>query len=62
LVETANGPVRAKHIVNAAGTWGWEVGDMMGLNIPSVPVLHQYLVTDTVPVIAERGARGEPGA
>ena len=59
LVETANGPVRAKHIVNAAGTWGWEVGDMMGLNVPSVPVLHQYLVTDTVPVIAERGARGE---
>jgi len=59
LVETSQGPIRAKHIVNAAGTWGWEIGDMMGLNIPSVPVLHQYLVTDTVPVIADRTANGE---
>ena len=60
LVETLQGPIRAKHIVNAAGTWGWEVGHMMGLNIPSVPVLHQYLVTDTVPAVAERIAKGLP--
>lgn len=60
LVETAEGPVRARHIVNAAGTWGWEIGHMMGLNIPSVPVLHQYLVTDTVPAVAERQAQGLP--
>ncbi|MEM1298761.1 MAG: FAD-dependent oxidoreductase [Pseudomonadota bacterium] len=58
MVETANGPVRARHVVNAAGTWGWEIGHMMGLNIPSVPVLHQYLVTDAVPVVAERIAAG----
>lgn len=60
LVDTASGPIRARHIVNAAGTWGWEVGRMMGLNIPSVPVLHQYLVTDTVPAVAERIAAGLP--
>ncbi|MEM7441335.1 MAG: FAD-dependent oxidoreductase [Pseudomonadota bacterium] len=54
LVETAKGDVLARHIVNAAGTWGWEIGAMMGLNIPSVPVLHQYLVTDRVEVVAER--------
>ena len=59
-VETARGPVRAKHVVNAAGTWGWEIGHMMGLNIPSVPVLHQYLVTDTVPAVADRIAAGLP--
>ena len=54
IVETKKTVLTAKHIINAAGTWGWEIGHMMGLNIPSVPVLHQYLVTDTVPVVAER--------
>lgn len=58
-VETAKGVLRAKHIVNAAGTWGFEVGRMMGVNVPSVPVLHQYLVTDTIPAIAERIAAGK---
>lgn len=60
LVETSRGTIRARHLVNSAGTWGWEVGHMMGLNIPSVPVLHQYLVTDTVPAVAERIAAGLP--
>lgn len=60
LVETARGTVKTRHVVNAAGTWGWEIGHMMGLNIPSVPVLHQYLVTDTVPAVAERQAAGLP--
>ncbi len=59
-VETAHEVIRARHIVNAAGTWGWEVGRMMGANVPSVPVLHQYLVTDTVPAVAERIAAGLP--
>jgi dimethylglycine dehydrogenase len=59
-VETAKGPINTRHIVNAAGTWGWEIGHMMGLNIPSVPVLHQYLVTDTVPEVAARIAQGLP--
>lgn len=60
VVETKNGTLRALHIVNAAGTWGFEIGRMMGVNVPSVPVLHQYLVTDTVPAIAERQKAGAP--
>jgi dimethylglycine dehydrogenase len=59
VVETAKGTLRARHIVNAAGTWGFEVGRMMGVNVQSVPVLHQYLVTDTIPAIAERIAAGK---
>ncbi len=58
VVETKTGVLRALHIVNAAGTWGFEVGRMMGVNVPSVPVLHQYLVTDTVPAIAARQKAG----
>ena len=59
-IDTPKGTIRAVHVVNAAGTWGWEVGCMMGLNIPSVPVLHQYLVTDRVPAVHERTERGLP--
>ncbi len=59
-VETDKGVWTAHYIVNAAGTWGWDVGRMMGLNVPSVPVLHQYLVTDSVPEVAERIATGAP--
>ena len=60
LVETAKGVIRARHVVNAAGTWGWEIGRMLGLNLPSVPMLHQYLVTDTIADVAERIAAGLP--
>ncbi len=60
VVETEKGVYRAEHLVNAAGTWGFEIGRMMGVNVPSVPVLHQYLVTDTVGSVADRQARGLP--
>ncbi|MEM7269409.1 MAG: FAD-dependent oxidoreductase, partial [Pseudomonadota bacterium] len=58
VVETERETFRACHIVNAAGTWGFEVGQMMGVNVPSVPVLHQYLVTDTIPAVEARIAEG----
>ena len=60
VVETEKTTIHAKHIVNAAGTWGWEIGHMMGLNIPSVPMLHQYLVTDAVGAVTDRIAQGLP--
>ena len=60
VVETPKATIRTLQIVNAAGTWGFEVGRMMGVNVPSVPVLHQYLVTDTVPEVAARIAAGLP--
>ncbi|WP_108860077.1 FAD-dependent oxidoreductase [Ruegeria sp. Alg231-54] len=59
-IETAKEIVETTHVVNAAGTWGWEIGHMMGLNIPSVPVLHQYLVTDTVAAVSSRIKEGLP--
>ncbi len=60
LIDTPKGTVETAHVVNAAGTWGWEIGHMMGLNIPSVPVLHQYLVTDTVQAVKDRIAQDLP--
>ncbi len=54
LVDSSKDTYRANHVINASGTWCWEVGHMMGLNLPVVPVLHQYLVTEGVPAIKDR--------
>ena len=59
-VHTGRRTIRAEHIVNAAGTWCREIGAMVGVDLPVVPMLHQYLVTAEVPEIAARIAAGEP--
>lgn len=59
-INTNRGDVHAQHVVNAAGTWCREIGTMMGMDIPVVPMLHQYVVTDTVPILAKRIADQEP--
>jgi dimethylglycine dehydrogenase len=59
-VATPMGEMRAEHLVNAAGTWCREIGAMMGVDLPVVPMLHQYLVTDRVSEIAGRVTRGAP--
>ncbi len=60
LISTAKGEISAEHVVNAAGTWCREIGAMLGLDLPVVPMLHQYLVTDRVEQVAERMAAGMP--
>ena len=52
LIETKNGTITAEIVVNAAGTWAREIGTMMGLDLPVVPMLHQYLVTEDVAAVA----------
>uniref|UniRef100_A0A4W3JQV9 Dimethylglycine dehydrogenase, mitochondrial n=1 Tax=Callorhinchus milii TaxID=7868 RepID=A0A4W3JQV9_CALMI len=50
-VETSNGVIRANRIVNCAGFWACEVGKMIGLEHPLVPVHHQYIITSTIPEV-----------
>lgn len=50
-LETERGPIRAEHVVNAAGMWGRKVGQMVGIDHPVTPILHHYLVTEDVPEI-----------
>ena len=52
-VHTKEGAVVAKTIINAAGTWCREIGDMMGVDVPVVPMLHQYLVTEEIDAVQE---------
>ena len=51
-VQTPKGEIRAEHLVNAAGTWCREIGDMMGIDLPVVPMLHQYIVMDRIEAFA----------
>ena len=54
-VVTEKGTVHAEYIVNAAGLWAREVARMAGIELPLMPVEHQYLVTESVPVIEDLG-------
>ncbi len=53
LISTDQGDIVAEHIVNAAGTWCREIGDMMGVDLPVVPMLHQYIVSDRIQAFAD---------
>jgi dimethylglycine dehydrogenase len=53
-VVTEQGTLNAEHVVNAAGLWAREVGEMVGITIPCHPMEHQYLVTEDIPEVYER--------
>jgi len=53
-VVTEQGTLRAEYVVNAAGLWAREVGELAGVNIPCHPMEHQYLVTEDIPEVYER--------
>ncbi|MFZ0322931.1 MAG: FAD-dependent oxidoreductase [Actinomycetes bacterium] len=51
-LETEQGPVEAEDVVNAAGLWARQVGRMVGVDHPIIPMQHHYLVTEEVPEVA----------
>jgi sarcosine dehydrogenase len=44
-VQTEKGTMRTEIVVNAAGIWAPEIGKMVGVSIPTVPMEHQYIIT-----------------
>ena len=51
-VETEQGRIEAEIVVNAGGIYAPEIAAMAGVNLPIIPIAHQYLVTrvaDTIP-------------
>ncbi len=53
LVVTKEGTIEADYVVNAAGLWAREVGRMAGVELPIVPMEHQYIVTNEIPAVAD---------
>ncbi|MEM7172087.1 MAG: FAD-dependent oxidoreductase [Pseudomonadota bacterium] len=48
-ITTDRGAIRAEQVVNAAGYHARQVGQMVGLDLPIVSLMHHYVVTDDVP-------------
>jgi dimethylglycine dehydrogenase len=60
LVKTDKGDIACEHVVSASGNFARKTGAMAGLDIPVIPVEHQYIVTEPHPAIRERQAKGLP--
>ena len=48
-VTTNKGDIVAEHVVCATGNYARQTGRMFGINVPSIPVEHQYIVYDESP-------------
>ena len=46
LVKTNKGDIACEHVVCATGNYARQTGYMLGIEIPAIPVQHQYIVTD----------------
>jgi glycine cleavage system aminomethyltransferase T/glycine/D-amino acid oxidase-like deaminating enzyme len=44
-VETDKGSVEAEVVVNAGGMFAGEIGALAGVNVPVIPMAHEYLIT-----------------
>ena len=60
LVSTDQGDVTCEHVVSATGNFARQTGAMVGLDVPVIPVEHQYIVTEQHPAIMERKRLGLP--
>jgi sarcosine oxidase, subunit beta len=52
-VETAQGRIQTRLVLNAAGPWAGLIGEMAGVQIPIVPVRRQMFTTNTLKEIPE---------
>jgi len=50
-VVTEKGLIVAEQIINAGGSFARRLGEMMGIKLPIVDMIHHYLVTEMIPEI-----------
>jgi dimethylglycine dehydrogenase len=60
LVKTDKGDIACDHVVSATGNFARGTGAIVGLDVPVIPVEHQYIVTEPHPAIVERHRKGLP--
>lgn len=59
-VRTNKGDIICEHVICATGNYARQTGAMLGLEIPAIPIIHQYWITDAVPEVIERKRQGLP--
>ncbi|WP_299786165.1 FAD-dependent oxidoreductase [uncultured Marivita sp.] len=47
--DGTNGTITCDHVVNCAGMWGREIGQMLGVNVPLQACEHFYIVSEPIP-------------
>jgi len=57
-ITTNRGEIIAEHVVCATGNYARQTGRMFGINVPAIPVEHQYIVYDESPELKEYRAKG----
>ena len=60
LLKTPKGDIACEHVISASGNYARQTGAMVGLDIPVIPVEHQYIVTEPHPELQKRRADGHP--
>lgn len=60
IVRTDMGDITCEHVVSATGNFARQTGAMIGLDIPVIPVEHQFIVTEPHPDIVARHKQGLP--
>ena len=60
VVETDKGSIECEHVISCSGNFARQTGKMVGLDIPVIPVEHQYIVTEPHPEIQKRKKEGLP--
>lgn len=60
LVQTDKGDITCDHVISATGNYARKTGEMIGLDIPVIPVEHQYIVTEPHPELQKRRRAGTP--
>jgi len=60
LVTTDKGDILCEHVVSCAGSFARQMGQMVGLDTPVIPVQHQFIVTEPHPDIVQRHKNGKP--
>ena len=60
VVETDKGLIECEHVISCTGNFARQTGKMVGLDIPVIPVEHQYIVTEPHPEIVKRKKEGKP--
>jgi len=54
-VVTEKGTISCEHVVNAAGHYAPQLGAMIGLDVPIVSVIHQYIITEPLQAMIDLG-------
>ncbi|WP_120498870.1 FAD-dependent oxidoreductase [Kiloniella sp. EL199] len=60
IVQTDKGDISCEHVISCTGNFARKTGEMVGLDIPVIPVEHQFIVTEPHPDIKARHAEGLP--